>query len=58
LRQGLVRTCQENGINSLGYLNWLQDNWLKVEKNPSDYLPFSYATYIKNKVSMAMAIAA
>ena len=46
----IVRTCQENGINSFSYLNWLQDNWLKVENNPKDYLPFSYVKYVSGNI--------
>jgi transposase len=43
----IVQTCKENSINSFGYLNWIQDNWLKVQKEPQNYLPFAYAESIK-----------
>jgi transposase len=42
----IVRTCHENGINSFGYLNWLQDNLANVMKGAKDYLPFAYAKYL------------
>lgn len=38
----LVKTCEVNGINSFGYLNWLQEQGEKVILDPAAYLPFQY----------------
>jgi transposase len=51
----IVKTCEENGINVFGYLNWLQDNWIKVRKNSRYYTPFAYAKYINNTELIAIA---
>lgn len=46
----LVETCKANNINPVLYLNWLQDNWLKVQEHPKDYLPWRFAeTFSKSK---------
>lgn len=38
----LIETCQVNEVNAFGYLNWIQDNWLAVQKNPDQYLPWHF----------------
>jgi hypothetical protein len=44
----VVKTCSENMINAFEYLNWLQDNWLLVQKQPADYLPWKYKKHMNN----------
>jgi hypothetical protein len=44
----IVRTCEANSINGFAYLNWIQDNWIKVQKDPGNYLPWKYLAYINN----------
>jgi len=38
----LIETCRANEVNAFGYLNWIQDNWLAVQKNPDQYLPWHF----------------
>ena len=38
----LVTTCETNGINAFEYLNWIQDHWKEVQKNPRAYLPWNF----------------
>jgi hypothetical protein len=42
----LIITCFLNKVNVNEYLNWLQDNWLKVRNNPKKYFPWHYAQYM------------
>jgi transposase len=42
----IVKTCKENGVNAYSYLNWIQDNWQKVQKNAQGYMPWDYLAYI------------
>lgn len=44
----IVKTCQENGVNAYGYLNWIQDNYQKVQKKASGYMPWNYLSYIND----------
>lgn len=44
----IIITCRLNNINVEGYLNWIQENWLKVQSNPKEYLPWRYTEYINN----------
>jgi hypothetical protein len=44
----IVRTCEANSINGFAYLNWIQNNWVKVQKDASNYLPWKYLAYINN----------
>ena len=39
---GLIETCRANNVNAFGYLNWIQDNWQAVQKNPDQYLPWHF----------------
>lgn len=41
----IVRTCEANGINGFAYLNWVQANWVKAQKDASGYLPWQYLEY-------------
>lgn len=38
----IVQTCKVNGINTFGYLNWLQANSRQCKENPSAYLPWKF----------------
>jgi len=38
----IIETCRRNKINPLKYITHLQDNVLKVIKNPKSYLPWEY----------------
>lgn len=42
----IVKTCSENLVNAFGYLNWLQENWVAVQKQPANYLPWKYKKYL------------
>ncbi len=44
----IVRTCMINQVNPHGYLNWIQENWLKVQSTPEHYMPWHYTEYIKS----------
>lgn len=44
----LVKTCEINQINAFGYLNWIQEHWKEIQKNPKDYLPWRYQEYLNN----------
>ncbi len=44
----IIKTCEVNNINPQSYLNWIQDNWKFVLIRPKDYMPWSYAEYIRN----------
>lgn len=43
----IVRTCMANQVNPHEYLNWIQQNWLKVQATPEHYMPWHYTEYIK-----------
>jgi hypothetical protein len=45
----IIKTCELNGINPQSYLNWIQDHWKFVRIRPKDYMPWSYAEYIRNQ---------
>jgi hypothetical protein len=36
-----------NQVNPHRYLNWIQENWLKVQSTPEHYMPWHYTEYIK-----------
>jgi transposase len=42
----IVYTCAANGINAFEYLNWIQDNYKKIEKQAGEYTPWKYRQYI------------
>lgn len=44
----IVKTCSENVVNAFEYLNWLQENWLAVQKQPANYLPWKYKEHLNN----------
>ena len=52
----IVATCHVNNINAHKYLIWVQDNWLAVQENPKDFLPWKYQAMIiadKSKVVLS-----
>lgn len=49
----IVRTCEANGINGFAYLNWMQENWVKIQKDANNYLPWKYLEYMNNTESVA-----
>ena len=51
----IVRTCEANGINGFAYLNWIQANWVKVQKDASNYLPWKYLNYRNDTELVAAA---
>lgn len=51
----IVRTCEANDINGFAYLNWIQANWTKVQKDASNYLPWKYLKYRNDTELMAAA---
>jgi len=50
----IVRTCEANGINGFAYLNWIQANWVKVQKDAGNYLPWKYLNY-RNDTELGLA---
>jgi len=39
----IVKTCFLNKVNAYGYLNWIQDNFVKVTRNPENFMPWHYS---------------
>ena len=42
----IIATCHINEINAYMYLNWIQDNWLVVQKDPKSFLPWKYQALV------------
>lgn len=47
LYMSVIRTCDENNVNSFEYLNELQRNALEVRTNPAAWLPWNYHLQIR-----------
>jgi len=44
----IITTCRVNNVNANEYLNWVQENWLKVQASQgSNYMPWDYNEYKK-----------
>jgi len=43
----IVVTCRQNQVNVNEYMNWIQENWIRVQKNPDNFLPWHYQEYLE-----------
>ena len=44
----IVATCEANKVNAFAYLNWIQSNWQKIQKNPEGFMPWDYVEYMNS----------
>jgi len=51
----IVFTCYENGINPVNYLNWLQDNASKANRNAVEYMPWKYQELMNDTEKISIA---
>lgn len=44
----IISTCRANKVNAFAYLNWIQDNSRKIQKDASKFMPWDYMAYINS----------